>query len=70
MEEHEQWLLCPVCGSKTRVRLKFDTELRNFLLYCPKCKTENLIAVKQFHVSMMKHAPNDQIIDFAEKDVD
>ncbi|MDR2047239.1 MAG: cysteine-rich KTR domain-containing protein [Clostridiales bacterium] len=34
----DEWLLCPVCKSKTRTRLRQDTTLTNFPLYCPKCK--------------------------------
>ncbi|MCI8282522.1 MAG: hypothetical protein HFI76_12715 [Lachnospiraceae bacterium] len=32
------WLLCPVCKGKTRIKMREDTEVKNFLLYCPKCK--------------------------------
>jgi hypothetical protein len=41
----EKWLLCPVCGNKTRLRLRVDTVLINFPLYCPKCRQETLITV-------------------------
>jgi hypothetical protein len=44
----EKWLLCPACGSKTRVKLRQDTELKNFPLFCPKCKREVLVSVSQF----------------------
>lgn len=44
----KEWIYCPVCGSKTRVKVRRDTELRNFPLYCPKCKQETLINMKQF----------------------
>ena len=33
-----QWICCPVCGNKTRLQIQADTELKNFPLYCPKCK--------------------------------
>ncbi len=33
-----EFLLCPVCKSKTRIKLRPDTVLENFPLYCPKCK--------------------------------
>lgn len=36
------WLLCPVCGNKTRLKVRQDTELINFPLYYPKCKQETL----------------------------
>ena len=34
-QSDEQWILCPVCGAKTRARLLPDTILRNFPLFCP-----------------------------------
>lgn len=37
-----EWVLCPICKSKTRIKVRSDTELKNFPLYCPKCKQENL----------------------------
>lgn len=49
-----QWLLCPVCRNKTRLQIRSDTELKNFPLFCPKCKQESLINVKQFNVSVIK----------------
>lgn len=39
----ENWLICPVCNSKTRIRLREDTLLENFPLVCPKCKQETFI---------------------------
>ena len=41
------WIHCPVCGNKTRVKIRKDTELKNFPLFCPKCKQEKLINVKE-----------------------
>ena len=43
-----EWVRCPVCGNKTRLQIRQDTELKNFPLYCPKCKQETLIKVKKF----------------------
>ena len=34
------WIRCPFCGNKTRDRLREDTVLINYPLYCPKCKQE------------------------------
>ena len=39
----EKWILCPICGAKTRARLLSDTVLRNFPLFCPKCRRESII---------------------------
>jgi hypothetical protein len=49
-----EWLLCPVCGNKTRDRIREDTVLENFPLYCPKCKQENLIHVKEMKMIVIK----------------
>jgi len=43
-EEHPEWVLCPICLRKTRIRIRTDTILVNFPLYCPKCKQETLIS--------------------------
>lgn len=49
-----QWILCPICNSKTRIKAREDTELKNFPLYCPKCKKESLIEVKKLIVNINK----------------
>ena len=49
-----EWILCHVCGSKTRLQIRLDTELKNFPLYCPKCKQETLINVKQLNTTVIK----------------
>lgn len=51
--ENTQWVLCPVCGSKTRTKIRQDTELKNFPLFCPKCKKEVLIEIKQLNISVI-----------------
>jgi ribosomal protein L44E len=51
--EKTKWIYCPICGSKTRNKLREDTELKRFLLYCPKCKQENLINVKSFQMTVI-----------------
>ena len=33
-----EWVRCPVCGNKTRIQIRVDTEMKNFPLYCPKCR--------------------------------
>ena len=30
--------ICPICGNKTRNRIREDTVLKNDPLYCPKCR--------------------------------
>ena len=49
-----KWVLCPICKSKTRVRVREDTELKNFPLFCPKCRQETLVNVKKFNMVVIK----------------
>ena len=49
-----QWILCPICRNKTRTMIREDTELKNFPLFCPKCKQESLIQVKKFQITVIK----------------
>jgi len=48
-----EWVLCPTCRNKTRLKIREDTELNNLPLYCPKCGQENLIKIKQFRVTVI-----------------
>lgn len=53
--EKTKWVFCPVCGNKTRLQIREDTELKkNFPFYCPKCKQENLIDAKELHITIIK----------------
>lgn len=49
--QKEKFILCPVCGNKTRVQIREDTELKNFPLFCPKCHKQTLINAKQLNIT-------------------
>ena len=49
-----EWILCPLCGSKTRNKVREDTVLINYPLYCPKCRQETLIEAKNLQVIVIK----------------
>ena len=49
-----EWIICPICGSKTRSQIREDTVLLNFPLYCPKCRQESLIEVKNLNITIIK----------------
>ena len=51
---NEQWILCPICHNKTRLKIREDTIIERLPLYCPKCKQETLIQVKQLNISVIK----------------
>ncbi len=50
----DKWIYCPVCGNKTRSRIRQDTVLVNYPLYCPKCKQECLIEAKNFQINVIR----------------
>lgn len=49
-----EWIVCPVCGRKTHNKIREDTELKNFPLYCPKCKQETLINAKDLQITVIQ----------------
>ena len=49
-----EWIRCPVCGNKTRGRIREDTILKNYPPYCPKCRQETLIKVKKLQVTVIQ----------------
>lgn len=49
-----EWIRCPVCTNKTRDRIREDTILKNYPLYCPKCKQESLIDAKSLNIIVIK----------------
>lgn len=51
-----QWVYCPICKNKTRIKIRFDTEMKKFPLFCPKCKQETLINVENLHMDSRDRA--------------
>ncbi len=49
-EKPSEWVLCPVCGGKTRIKIRDDTEIDNFPLYCPRCRRETLVEIRRSQV--------------------
>ncbi len=47
-----KFVLCPVCGNKTRTMIQENTEMKNFPLYCPKCKKETIINVQDMKITL------------------
>ncbi len=49
-----EWVRCPICSNKTRDRIREDTVLINYPLYCPKCKQETLIEAKNLKITVIR----------------
>lgn len=54
MIDDKGFALCPVCGKKTRVRVINETELKNFPLFCPKCKNQCVIDLRKGKTTVQK----------------
>ncbi|EGO2712217.1 cysteine-rich KTR domain-containing protein [Enterococcus faecalis] len=52
--DSSEWILCPICNNKTRIKICLNTKLLNFPLYCPKCKQENLINVENLKIAIIR----------------
>lgn len=45
---------CPIWGNKIREKIRTDTVIKNFPLFCPKCKKESLIDVERLTVKVIE----------------
>lgn len=52
--DRSKWIICPVCGNKTRNKIRADTVMEHYPLFCPKCKHETLINVKKMNITIVK----------------
>lgn len=48
-----KWVACPICGGNTRTKVRSDTVLFHQPIFCPRCKKEFLINIKQFHTEII-----------------
>lgn len=57
------WVICPLCKGKTRLKLLSDTVLKNYPLFCPKCKNEVIINAEHLEVTIAKKNRNETMPD-------
>lgn len=50
-----EWLRCPVCGGKTRCKLRKNAEPKRFPLFRPKRRRETLIVVSYIMLVGSRH---------------
>lgn len=46
------WVYCPICHSKTKTKVNKDTKIKNFPLFCHKCKQESKINVENMEMAL------------------
>ncbi len=51
----EKWVLCPICGGKTRQKMREDTVAKNLIVFCPKCKRETVMDIKDMGSKVVNH---------------
>lgn len=48
------WVHCPICGGKTRIKIREETVILNFPLFCPKCKKETVVDILKLKMIVKK----------------
>ena len=59
MKPMESWVTCPVCGRKTKYRIRADTEAKRFPLWCSICKNESVVDITQGKIKLLKEIKNE-----------
>lgn len=47
---NSQWIKCPICGAKTRVKILPTTIMKDFPLFCHHCKKEIITNVAKMKI--------------------
>ena len=58
-EQNLKWVLCPLCKGKTRTKLMTDTILKNYPLFCPKCKKTFIVDAMNQKIIIKNTEPDD-----------
>lgn len=51
-------VLCPICHSKTRTKIRPDTKAENLIVFCPKCKKESIVDIDGGEVNVVEKCEN------------
>lgn len=61
MHDSEAWVACPVCGRKTRYRVRADTVAIRLPIWCHICKHETVVGIAQGKVNVLKTPPRQEV---------
>lgn len=53
MKMDAKWVMCPNCHNKTRLQVRRDTVIIHLMLYCPKCRQEKLVNIRNYCVEVV-----------------
>ena len=52
----EQWIYCPICNNKTRIKIRKETMAENLPVFCPKCKIQSILDIEpDFKIKVITH---------------
>lgn len=46
------WIHCPKCKCRTRTKIRKETIVKYFPIFCPKCKNESLIDIVDLNIKL------------------
>ena len=52
LKSDTDWVYCPLCKSKTRVKIHIDTVATKMPIYCRKCSRESFIDIENMVVKL------------------
>ena len=50
--DNDGWVYCPLCGAKTRTKVRRNTVARYWPLYCRKCNRESNVNIENMDVKL------------------
>ncbi len=53
-----EFVRCPCCGGKTRLKLLPETVLKHYPLFCPKCRQEIVISAERLEIRIEEMKPD------------
>lgn len=53
----EEWVACPLCKAPKLIKLRPDTQIKNFPAYCKRCKREVVITIERRTVGAGRYVP-------------
>lgn len=45
-KDKETWVACPLCKAPKLIKLRPDTQIKNFPAYCKRCRREVVITIE------------------------
>lgn len=59
MHDSGTWVACPICGRKTKNKIRADTEAKKFPLWCYICRHESVVDITQGKIKLSKEIENE-----------